>query len=376
MKNILVLSFSYLNIDPRITRQINLLIDNYNVTVTGFTDAEIKGTKYIPITKSQYGYLKKIKNIILLKLGFFKHYYWSLEEVKSGFDQLKNEKYDLIIANDIKTLPLAVELAKKGAKLLLDAHEYAPRQFEDSLVWRVIFQKYVDWMCREYLPQATRMITVCKGIADEYKNNYRVESSVITNATNYYELQPSPISEGSIRIVHHGDANPSRKLELMIDAVSKLDGKYSLDFYLVGNKKYISFLKQKAQQYKNIKFQAPVPMSDIPNVTNKYDIGLYLLAPTNFNNAMALPNKLFEYIQARLALVIGPTPEMARLVNKYDCGVVASDFTSQSLAEAVESITSDKLKYFKSQSNIAAKELNLEANKEKIITMLQEMLKG
>jgi hypothetical protein len=33
-----------------------------------------------------------------------------------------------------------------------------------------------------------------------------------------------------------------------------------------------------------------------------------------------------EFIQARLAVAVDPSPEMARLVQRYGCGVVAPDF--------------------------------------------------
>ena len=34
--------------------------------------------------------------------------------------------------------------------------------------------------------------------------------------------------------------------------------------------------------------------------------GLHLLPPVSFNNANALPNKIFDYVQARLGLIVGP----------------------------------------------------------------------
>jgi hypothetical protein len=143
---------------------------------------------------------------------------------------------------------------------------------------------------------------------------------------------------------------------------------------LVGDEKYISFLKNKAKNIDRIRFQPAVPMTELPKITNKYDIGLYVLAPTNFNNAMALPNKLFEYIQARLALVIGPSPEMARLVKKYDCGVVAKDFTSESLVESLSGINAEELRHYKIQSCLAAKELCLEANRDKFDKFVKKLL--
>ena len=64
-------------------------------------------------------------------------------------------------------------------------------------------------------------------------------------------------------------------------------------------------------------------MHELPRMANDYDVGLYLLPPTNFNQRYALPNKFFEFIQGRLAIAIGPSPEMAKLVERSNAdGVI------------------------------------------------------
>ena len=48
-----------------------------------------------------------------------------------------------------------------------------------------------------------------------------------------------------------------------------------------------------------------------------------------------MPNKFFEYIQARIVPAIGPSPEMARIAREWDCGIVADDYTPEALAAAI-----------------------------------------
>jgi hypothetical protein len=66
-----------------------------------------------------------------------------------------------------------------------------------------------------------------------------------------------------------------------------------------------------------------------------YDVGLYSLQPTSFNNLHALPNKFFDFVQAGLAVVIGPSPDMAALVATHDLGVVADGFDRDSVRAAL-----------------------------------------
>ena len=91
---------------------------------------------------------------------------------------------------------------------------------------------------------------------------------------------------------------------------------------------------------------------------------MYLLPPTSFNTQHALPNKFFEFIQPRLAIAIGPSPEMAKIVEAHDCGVVARDFEPKSLANCLLKLDYNKINHYKCQSHRIARKLSAEQNRE------------
>jgi hypothetical protein len=115
-------------------------------------------------------------------------------------------------------------------------------------------------------------------------------------------------------------------------------------------------------------------MARLPEETRDYEIGMFLLEPTNFNYLHALPNKFFEFIQARLAIAIGPSPEMARLVKEHDLGVVAQDFKPQSLANALRVLTPEKVAQFKQNAHRAADVLCWEHERTKLLNEIQRLL--
>ena len=88
----------------------------------------------------------------------------------------------------------------------------------------------------------------------------------------------------------------------------------------------------------------------------------------------SLPNKFFEYIQGRLAIAIGPSPEMKHFVEKYELGVVSEDFNPKSLANAINKLTPEKINYYKSQSHTFAQELSAEKNKELVLKNVKQLL--
>ena len=68
------------------------------------------------------------------------------------------------------------------AKIVLDAHEYAPRQGEQSFVWRFFMQEYKTHLCRTRIPRADAMVTVSEKFAKEYERDFGVRPSVVLNA--------------------------------------------------------------------------------------------------------------------------------------------------------------------------------------------------
>ena len=152
---------------------------------------------------------------------------------------------------------------------------------------------------------------------------------------------------------------------------------YTLDLMLMPDDTYYLKLIELAKQNPRIRFLPVVPTTEIIPFLNSYDIGLFLLPPTNFNYLNALPNKLFEFIQARLAIVVSPNPEMKQLVKTYTIGEVSEDYTPQAFAKAIQLITPEKLIYYKENTiGITLDETTSQAVKDVLIKMLNQINKN
>jgi hypothetical protein len=379
MKDVLVLVFSNLKHDARVMRQINWLKKNHSVTVVCFDAEDDPGVTLVKITQTK---LTPVRKALLgaalltrqygLAYGLF-HDYAFLTEKFAG------KEFQLIVANDIDALPLAFNLRKK-ARIIFDAHEYAPRHFENNRIWKLFFQPFYISLCEKYIPLVDGMLTVGKGLAREYEKNFGVKPVIITNATKHHHVQASPMTDNTIRLIHHGIANPSRRLDLMIDMMDHLDERFTLDLILLTSnyasgktKEFIEAFKQRALQNPKIKILPAVKSDLVVSTINDYDMGVFLLPPINFNYENTLPNKLFDFIQARLGIAIGPTPEMADIVHTYNIGVVSDDFTPENLAQKLNALTMDDVKRFKANATEAAANLNAEKNEAVFNTLLKSL---
>ncbi|MDM8527692.1 glycosyltransferase [Anaerolineales bacterium HSG24] len=378
MKTIVIISYSNLYTDPRVNRQIRFLSQKYRVIAIGFANPQVQNVTFMPVTHVSKNYVQKLGAIALLSTKQYETYYWKFSHVQETLQLLNAIKADLIIANDLETLPVVLRGAN-GVKVVFDAHEYFPKQFEDRFLEKLFFTAYKNYFCKLYIPKVDGMMTVCQKIADEYEKDMGVKAVVVTNAPKYHSIEPNLKSteDRKVRMIHHGGANPSRRIENMIKVMDYIDDRFELDLLLVPfESRYTEKLKKLARHNKKIRFLPPVPMQELVAFSSQYDIGLFLLQPTSFSYLYALPNKFFEFIQARIMVAIGPSPEMAHIVQKYDLGVVSDDFQPKSLAKKLSSLTYDQINYYKQQSDEVAHLMSAEQNKSKLFFLIEKVLRG
>ena len=195
------------------------------------------------------------------------------------------------------------------------------------------------------------------------------EFDITTFPTHY-------INPNHIRIIHHGNASPDRCIEAMIETMDYVDSRFTLDLMLVAtfHQDYFQKLQAMVEKRKNVHIIPPVSFEEIIPFSSYYDIGFFLVPPTTYNLQMCLPNKFFEFIQARLAIAIGPSPEMARLVQEYNLGIIAKDFSAKEMAKSLNALTKEQILQYKENANKAAKILNAEKEGEKLFKILEEAI--
>lgn len=362
-QQILVVTYTPIAREPRALKQIRYLRQHHDITTAGFGPAPFEDLPHIELDDAppyRWGVLGRFLYLVLLGL----HLYPLLTRFSSrdaiARQRLASGVWDAIIAHDPQTMSMALSLpARLG--VVADLHEYSPRQNEHSPSWRFLIAPYMRWLCKTKVTKAAAVVTVGQGIADEYRRQFGIESTVVINATPYQELAPHPVST-PLRLVHSGVPAVQRRLEIMIDAVLQTSADVTLDFYLVDDDSpYMESLRQRAAGSDRIRFNRPVPYADLVRTLNGYDIGLSIFAPTTFNLAWCLPNKFFDFIQARLGVIVGPSPEMERFVADFGIGAVMPDFEATSLARLLEQIDVDTVSSWKQASSAHAEQLSSES---------------
>ena len=367
MKKILIMANSNMNVDPRPKRMLNLLKEDYDVSVyTRHVDDPEVQTFIINQTHS--GLIKKIAMFlsVFLKIHFFRKKY-----LLKDFPQFKDKKWNLVISHDLELLPLAFKLSKN---VIFDAREYYPKQFEEQAKWKLYNQAFNIYLCKKYLKKCKKVITVSPGLSSAYDKAFSIHSIVQMSLPNYKNISVNEINT-PIKIIHHGVSNRSRKIENMIDLASYLGDKFHVSLMLIpSDKVYFDELKVLCEGKSNVEIINHVNFDEIIPTLTKYDIGLFYYEPTNFNIKYCLPNKLFEYIQARLCLAIGPNPDMKYIVESENIGVVSDRFTVENLAFKIKQLTPFDIMKFKKNSAQIAEKYSYEYDKDRIRNLIQNVI--
>lgn len=278
-------------------------------------------------------------------------------------------RFDIIVANDLDTL-LGSYLASKlkSKKIVYDSHEYFTEVPE--LVNRKFPKKVWGYLEKKILPKIKYAYTVSESIAKTYFKLYGIKMQVVRNVpylNKIYKEKETKESEFKT-ILYQGSLNIGRGLEQMIDAMEFID---NAKFIIIGDGDITQELKERIKSKKlenKIEFKGRIPFEDLINETRKADLGIALEENLGLNYYYALPNKLFDYIQAGVPILVSPFPEMQKIVKEYDIGTVYDHKTPQALANKIKEIFELKNRYQKWKDNTrkAAKELCWE-NEEKIL---------
>jgi glycosyltransferase involved in cell wall biosynthesis len=185
------------------------------------------------------------------------------------------------------------------------------------------------------------------------------------------DLPVGDVNPDRIRLVHHGVASLSRGLELMIDAMAQVDERFTLDLMLVGSGPNLESLKKRAAPLgSRVAFPDPVDVRQIPRAINAYDAEIIFFPPLTQNLKYALPNKFFEAVQGRLAIVTGQSSEMVSVVEQYGNGLVVDGWESADLATAINSLSANAIAAMKVASDRAARDLSSATEKRTFLAAL------
>lgn len=280
------------------------------------------------------------------------------------------KRSDLLLANDLDTL-LANTWAlkfKPNCKLIYDSHEYFTGVPE--LVNRPKVQKIWTRIEQKCMPKIHRMYTVNESIAQLYKEQYKIHVDVVRNISeipaNFKPKNRQELglpADKRIVILQGAGINIQRGAEEMIEAIQHVRNAVLL---FVGGGDVMDQLKEIVKKNKwehTVIFIGKVPYHELLSYTSNADIGVSMDKDTNINYRFSLPNKLFDYLHCHIPVIVSDLPEIKKIVEKYDVGVVCKSHDPSEISNTLNTLFSDTQRYQHIRENTkrASAELTWEA---------------
>ncbi|MEG1762210.1 MAG: glycosyltransferase [Bacteroidales bacterium] len=356
--------------DQRVDKTCNVFTkENYEVILVG-----------ILRPKSQNISIRKYK-IKRLKLCFKKNIFFYAELQIRLFFYLLFKKCDILYANDLDTLLPNFLIHKiKQIPLIYDSHEYFTEVPE--LKQNTFAKKTWERLEKCLFPHLKNVITVCDSIADIYTNKYKIPIHVIRNVPTQKTKAISSlktdlkIAEATKIILYQGAINIDRGIEEAIEAMLFLENCILL---IVGDGDILQDLKQKTKALSlsnKVIFTGRIPLEKLMDYTSIADLGISLEKDSNLNYKYCLPNKLFDYIQAEIPVLVSPLIEMQNIIQKYTIGSLLRSHNPAQIAMQIQEIFNDQTQYSVYVENTKkAKKILCWEEEQKIVKNIIENLK-
>ncbi len=240
---------------------------------------------------------------------------------------IKFRKRNVIAINCHSLAALVIGLILKnitGAKLIYDAHELETERHGLTYI-----RKTISKFAEKFLIKHTdAIIVVSAEINKWYRETYKL-SNVYTVENFPYKKwyqddfssnfrEKFKVDEDNILFIYQGNFTYGRGIEALLYVFSRFDDKKQIVFlgYGVLRDKIIEYSKA----FSSIHYHPAVDPKKILYYTQSADVGINLTDNSCLSRYYALSNKLFEYLNSKIPVVISDFPTRAKIIDQYSCG--------------------------------------------------------
>lgn len=258
---------------------------------------------------------------------------------------LAGEPYDLLFAHDVPVFPLAVHIKDAWrVPLVCDLHEIFPEQDEHFTTETA--RRYWRAVERVGLFRADGIISVNEAVDAYVRENHRsaVMSVVVHNSMPFVEraalagaslYERYRIPQDRRVMVFAGSLRPHANVETIIRgfAAAQLD---RWDLAILGGGPLLEPLQALVSRESmdgRVHLGLRAPERDLLALISSADIGVLPYQAVGINHRIATPNKLFEYLQARIPIATSRLPMIERLLDGTGVGGFV-DFSSSTSTAA------------------------------------------
>ncbi len=282
---------------------------------------------------------------------------------------------NILFAEDVYTLPFVSFLGKvKGKKVIYNSREFYA--FLGGLTGRKKLQMAIAEIERLFIKLTDLVLTTGKMDSEFLEKLYNLKNTcVIRNIplkkqsediVNFRDMLN--IEYKKTILLYQGVLLKGRGIETILYAMPELP---ECDLVILGDgvlKEKLIEITHKIKIANRVHFLGTIEHKELDKFTAGADIGFCLIENISVSYYYALPNKLFEYINAKVPVIGSNLPQIHQIVNHYKLGEIIEidninfELKVDRIVDCVKNMISNKEKYtfYKQNCENAAEELNWE----------------
>lgn len=320
--------------DIRVFKEISSLKEDFNIhaflTDTQKTSPPVEYFDSVTIYRFSHHSFKN--KIIQYPFSFLRYLKIVKAAIKQSPDLCHAHCFPLLFAGIIIKLVT-------GCKLIYDAHEdHASMVYQNKVYIINIFRKVELFLVSLFVD---KVITVNHSLKS-YFSKSNVDTHVLMNVPllKIQEVDKKPEKSSKLVIGYIGHIIKGRGYQTLIPLSQKLI-QYEIPFkiVLVGGgpfKKKIEKLINENELSQYFSLTGEVNLDEIPGFLRQIDIGLILFKPVRYNNIIATPNKLFEYMSFGIPIIASDLPEIRKIIKETKSGILIDPTNVKQIAKKIK----------------------------------------
>ncbi len=296
---------------------------------------------------------------------------------------LFKQQADLFIAYDnLPLLPLRIKSFFQKCNYIYDSIELVSGL--NSLVGRPVRRAFFQMLERFGVGKARAAFTVCASDARVLQQQYP-KLNVVGFVRNIPVLQQQEhtqflrekfqIPENKTIGIYQGMVFEGRGLPEILTACQSIE---NVVLVIVGDGPLLPRLKKMAHQFsmeQRVIFTGMVPFTQLSQYTYSADFGFTIISGKGLSYYHALPNKLFEYIQAEIPVIGSNYPEIKQIIETEQIGLVVEPHDVQQIRAAVNQLLQEEnYRFFKQNLQRVKNKYSWQEESKKYLQIVQHSL--
>lgn len=243
---------------------------------------------------------------------------------------------DLWWAHDLDTLQTGVWLRERtGRPLVFDAHEWFAEMIRDDYPPRVA--KLAENLEAKLLKDVDHVVAVNPALEEHYRE-MRVPVTVVMNCRSEIAERYTPPTAPLFTVLYVGTLHRQRFVFELIEAVKRTE---RVRLVMGGHKALTEEVRAACAASERTVFLGPVQPERVMPLTLESHMVSAVLDPSNRNNTMGTPNKVFEALAAGRPILATKGTLSGNLVEALDCGLTIA-YSVDACKWALEKLRDDE----------------------------------